>query len=128
MNPKTPPFVIVSLAFAILRAADESSGQGALNQLKTLPGDWEGDGAALRMTHFCAVNQPRWKAGQIDLAKRMIDFDFVDVSTLRSPDARHVRGLEMHLIDPNRLTVTFLFQSGDKESRENIILKRVKPS
>jgi len=89
------------------------------------------DGADLRMTHFCAAqNQPRLKAGQIDLAKGSIDFDFVDVTNLRAPGAPHVRGLEMRLIDPNHLRITFLFQSGDKESRENIVLKRVetKPS
>jgi hypothetical protein len=89
------------------------------------------DGADLRMTHFCgAQNQPRLKAGQIDLAKGSIDFDFVDITNLRAPDAPHVRGLEMRLIDPNHLRITFLFQSGDKESRENIVLKRVdtKPS
>ena len=89
------------------------------------------DGADLRMTHFCgAQNQPRLKARQIDLPKGIIDFDFVDITNLRAPDAPHVRGLEMRLIDPNHLTITFLFQSGAKESREKIALKRVetKPS
>ena len=176
MNSKIVLFIIASLAFASLRAADESTGASALNQLKTLAGNWEGafawtgarsgngamkatyyttgngsalvenlimedapvmtsvyhlDGADLRMTHFCAAqNQPRLKARQIDLAKGIIDFDFVDATNLRGPDAPHVRGLEMRLIDPNHLTITFLFQSGDKESRENVVLKRVetKPS
>jgi hypothetical protein len=89
------------------------------------------DGADLRITHFCAAqNQPRLKARQIDLAKGIIGFDFVDITNLRAPDAPHVRGLEIRIIDPNHLTISFLFQSGDKESRENIILKRVetKPS
>jgi hypothetical protein len=176
MNSKIALFVVASLAFAPLGAADESTGARALNQLKTLAGNWDGtfewtgartangaikatyyttgngsamvenlimenapvmtsvyhlDGADLRMTHFCAAqNQPRLKARQIDLAKGIIDFDFVDITNLRAPDAPHVRGLEMRLIDPNHLTITFLFQSGDKESRENIDLKRVetKPS
>jgi hypothetical protein len=176
MNSKIVLFVLALLAFAPLRAADESTGAKALNQLKTLAGNWEGtfewtgarsgngamkatyyptgngsalvenlimdsapvmtsvyhlDGADLRMTHFCgAQNQPRLKAGQIDLAKGIIDFDFVDITNLRAPHAPHVHGLEMRLIDPNHLRITFLFQSGDKESRENIVLKRVetKPS
>jgi hypothetical protein len=176
MNSKIVLFIAASLAFAPLRAADESTGARALNQLKSLAGNWEGvfewtgarrangamkatyyttgngsavvenlimenapvmtsvyhlDGADLRMTHFCAAqNQPRLKARQIDLAKGIIDFAFVDVTNLRAPDAPHVRGLEMRLIDPNHLTITFLFQGGDKESRENIVLKRVetKPS
>ena len=176
MNSKIVLFVVASLAFAPLRAADESTGAKALNQLKNLAGNWEGvfqwtgartangtmkatyyttgngsavvenlimedapamtsvyhlDGADLRMTHFCAAqNQPRLKARQIDLAKGIIDFDFIDITNLRAPDAPHVRGLEMRLIDPNHLTITFLFQGGEKESRENIVLKRVetKPS
>jgi hypothetical protein len=171
MNSKIVLFVVASLAFASLCAADESAGARALNQLGSLAGNWEGtfewtgarsgtgtmkatyyttgngsavvenliiqnatvmtsvyhlDGADLRMTHFCgAKNQPRLKARQLDLAKGIIDFDFVDITNLPTPDSPHVRGLEMRLIDPNHLTITFLFQSGDKESRENIVLKRV---
>jgi hypothetical protein len=84
------------------------------------------DGTDLRITHFCgAQNQPRLKAEKIELEQGTIDFGFVDITNLRSPDAPHVHGLELRLIDPNHLTVTFLFQSGAKESRERIVLKRV---
>ena len=89
------------------------------------------DGPDLRMTHFCgAQNQPRLKARRIDLDHGAIDFEFVDATNLRSPDAPHVHGLEIRLIDPNHLTLTFLFQSGSVESREEINLKRTegKPS
>ena len=83
------------------------------------------DGGDLRMTHFCGVqNQPRLKARRIDPVHNAIDFEFVDATNLRSPDAPHVHGLEMRLIDPNHLTLTFLFQSGPVESREEINLKR----
>jgi hypothetical protein len=89
------------------------------------------DGRDLRMTHFCgAQNQPRLKARRIDLDHGAIDFEFVDATNLRSPDAPHVHGLELRLIDTNHLTLTFLFQSGSVESREEINLKRTetKPS
>ena len=83
------------------------------------------DGGDLRMTHFCgAQNQPRLKARRIDLDHGAIDFEFVDATNLRSPDAPHVHGLEIRLIDTNHLTLTFLFQSGSIESREEINLKR----
>jgi len=83
------------------------------------------DGRDLRMTHFCAAqNQPRLKARRIDLDHGAIDFDFVDATNLRSPDAPHVHGLEIRLIDSNHLSLTFLFQSGSVESREEINLKR----
>jgi hypothetical protein len=89
------------------------------------------DGADLRMTHYCgAQNQPRLKAHQIDVAKGILDFDFVDATNLRSADAPHVYGLEMRLLDADHITLAFLFEAGDKRSKEFIDLKRVgqKPS
>jgi hypothetical protein len=84
------------------------------------------DGPGLRMTHYCAAqNQPRLKAERIDSAQGAIDFGFVDITNLKSADAPHVHGLELRLIDPSHITVTFLFQSGGKESRERIALDRV---
>src|SRR6267142_6446921 len=54
------------------------------------------DGDDLRMTHFCgAQNQPRLKADQMDLAHGVINFAFVDITNLRSPDGAHVHGMEM---------------------------------
>ena len=82
------------------------------------------DGSDLRMTHLCgAQNQPRLKARHIDLDHGAIDFDFVDATNLRSPDAPHVHGLEIRFIGANHLTLTFLFQSGSVESRAEINLK-----
>jgi len=84
------------------------------------------DGANLRMTHYCAAqNQPRLKAERIDSAQGAIDFEFVDITNLKSADAPHVDGLELRLIDPNHITVTFRFQSAGKESRERIALDRI---
>ena len=83
------------------------------------------DGSDLRVTHYCgAQNQPRLKAKRIDLAHGAIDFGFVDITNLRSATAPHVHGLELRLTDSNHLTVTFLFQSDGRESREKIVLKR----
>jgi hypothetical protein len=84
------------------------------------------DGTDLRLTHFCAAqNQPRLKAKRIDLDHGLIDFDFVDITNLRGPDAPHVHGLEIRFIDSDHITVTFLFQGGGKESREQVSLQRV---
>ena len=83
------------------------------------------DGRDLRLTHFCAAqNQPRLKARHIDLGHGAIDFEFVDATNLGSPDAPHVHGLEIRLVDADHLLLTFLFQSGSVESREEINLKR----
>jgi len=89
------------------------------------------DGADLRMTHYCgAQNQPRLKASRIDVAKGSLDFDFVDATNLRSPDAPHVYGFEMRLLSADHITLAFLFEAGGKRSKEFIDLKRVghKPS
>ena len=89
------------------------------------------DGNDLRLTHFCgAQNQPRLKAKRIDLDHKAFDFDFVDITNLKLPDAPHVHGLEIRLLDPNHITVTFLFRTGNNESREKIDLQRtgIKPS
>jgi hypothetical protein len=83
------------------------------------------DGADLRLTHFCgAQNQPRLKARRIDLGHGIVDFAFVDATNLRSPDAPHVHGLELRFLDPDHLAVTFLFEGGGKQSREQISLER----
>jgi hypothetical protein len=84
------------------------------------------DGSDLRMTHFCgAKNQPRLKAKRVDLTQGVVDFDFVDITNALSPDAPHVHGVEIRLIDSTHTTLTFLFQSGGHESREHIVLKRL---
>jgi hypothetical protein len=84
------------------------------------------DGTNLRMTHFCAAqNQPRLKATFVDLAQGVIKFSLVDVTNLRSPDAGYVHGLEVRLLDPNHITLSFLFEGGGKQSTERVDLKRV---
>jgi hypothetical protein len=84
------------------------------------------DGADLRLTHFCgAQNQPRLKAQRIDPVHGAADFTFVDATNLRSPDAPHVYGLEWRMISSDQITLTFLFQAGNKPSRELIQLRRV---
>ena len=84
------------------------------------------DGADLRMTHFCgAQNQPRLKASRIDLAQGALDFSFVDITNLKSPDAPHVYGCELRFLNADHITLTFLFENGAQKSRERITLKRL---
>jgi hypothetical protein len=83
------------------------------------------DGADLRMTHYCgARNQPRLRAQRIDVAKGVLDFSFVDATNLSSPDAPHVDGVEIRLIDAGHISVRFLFVAGAQRSRETLDLKR----
>ena len=96
--------------------------------MRTMTSVYHLDGPDLRMTHYCAEqNQPRLKATRIDLAHGIVDFSFVDVTNLSSLDAPHVHGLEMRFGDADHITLTFLFQSGSKESkRAQVALTRVK--
>jgi hypothetical protein len=83
------------------------------------------DGTDLRMTHYCgAQNQPRLKASRIDAGRGEIDFDFVDVTNLASPDAGHVHGAQIRMPDADHLTIVFLFLAGEKKSTERIELRR----
>jgi hypothetical protein len=83
------------------------------------------DGADLRMTHYCAAgNQPRLKAERIDVAQGIMDFSFIDITNLASPDAGHVRRVEIRLLDADHMTLTFVFHSGEKQNRERIDLRR----
>jgi len=86
------------------------------------------DGADLRMTHYCgAENQPRLKAERVDAAQGLLDFSFVDITNLRSPDSPHVYGAELRIRDSDHFTLTFLFEGGGKQSRERIELTRLRP-
>lgn len=80
------------------------------------------DGADLRMTHFCgAGNQPRLKASEIDETKRIVRFQFVDITGRKGG---HVEGAELRFGDENHLTVLFTFVGGAKADVEQIELAR----
>jgi hypothetical protein len=84
------------------------------------------DNGDLRVTHYCGVgNQPRLKASGIDLASNIIRFDFVDITNLPEPDAPHVHGLTVHVVDADHLDLEFAFQAKGKESVEHITLTRI---
>ena len=103
----------------------------AVNGVPSMTSVYHLDGADLRITHYCAAqNQPRLRARQIDMAKGILDFEFLDATNLRSPDAPHVYGVEMRLLNADHITLAFLFEGGGKRSKEFIDLKRIghKPS
>jgi hypothetical protein len=103
----------------------------AVNGVPSMTSVYHLDGSDLRITHYCAAqNQPRLKARQIDIAKGVLNFEFLDATNLRSPDAPHVYGVEMRLLNGDHITLAFLFEGDGKRSKEFIDLKRVghKPS
>ena len=84
------------------------------------------DGSELRMTHYCgAHNQPRLKAAQIDPAKGIVKFAFLDGTDLEAHPA-HVDGVELRFLSADRLVLEFTFVGGGKTSVEHIELDRVR--
>ena len=86
------------------------------------------DAGTLRMTHFCAGNQPRLKAVSFDNDEQVIQFDMVDITNLPEPDAPHVHAVKLALESENKISVTFSVTNHGKESREEIHLERVSDS
>jgi len=83
------------------------------------------DGADLRATHYCAAgNQPRLKATSTDHNNKSVKFQMVDITNLSSPEAGHVRDLELRLTSANQITILFTFVGSGKESVERIELTR----
>jgi hypothetical protein len=84
------------------------------------------DGDDLRMTHYCAArNQPRLKAEKIDAEGGTAHFTFVDATNLKAPDAPHVDGFDLEIVDPSHLVLRFAFIARDQRSLETIRLERV---
>jgi hypothetical protein len=82
------------------------------------------DGADLRATHYCAAgNQPRLKATSKDGDNKLV-FHTVDITNLPTPDAGHVRDLELQLTSPSQITILFTFVGSGKDSAERIELAR----
>ncbi len=83
------------------------------------------DGDDLRLTHFCSAgNQPRFKADHVDLRKSTASFAFVDITNLKAPDASHVSGASVELLDADHLVVKFQVEAGAKHSVETFHLTR----
>ena len=82
------------------------------------------DGIDLRATHYCAAgNQPRLKATSTD-DNKVVKFHMVDITNMASPEAGHVRDLELRLTSASQITILFTFVGAGKESVERIELAR----
>src|SRR5256885_16270815 len=83
------------------------------------------DGADLRATHYCAAgNQPRLKATSTDDVNKVVKFHMVDITNMPTPEAGHVRDLELRLTSASQITILFTFVGSGKESVERIELAR----
>ena len=96
-----------------------------VDNVPTMTSLYHTDGTDLRMTHLCAAqNQPRLKATRIDDEEGVMEFSFVDITNLPSPNAPHVEELEIRFLAEDRIRLTFTFISDAGRSYERIDLVR----
>ncbi|HUD71683.1 MAG TPA: hypothetical protein VMQ62_06935 [Dongiaceae bacterium] len=115
-----------------LRALYRLTGNGSavvedliMGEVPSMTSVYHLDGADLRMTHYCAAgNQPRLKATGIDPKEHALHFDLVDVTNLKSPTAGHVTRVDLKVVDPNHLNLTFTFEGSGREAYEAIQVTR----
>lgn len=78
----------------------------------------------LLLTHYCAAgNQPRMQASFSPDGK-VITFNFVDGTSMATPDAEHMHRVVFTLIDENHHTEEWSFLSHGKEMKEMFDLRR----
>ena len=92
--PATTSFRVVSDGSAILNVL----GAGTPHEMVTM---FHMDNADLLATHYCAVhNQPRFRyVSSTD--PKVVNFEFKDATNLASPNAAHMVGLKVTMVDAN---------------------------
>ena len=66
------------------------------------------DNNDLRATHFCgARNHPRMIARRISPEDKAVEFDFVDVTNLKTLDSYHSRELSLKILGKNSIVLTY---------------------
>lgn len=84
------------------------------------------DGDRLLVTHYCvARNQPRLVATAISPDSRRIEFDFLDGTNMRSPEAGHMRRAVFTIESSDRYRSRWTFsQNGQERWMEEIVSAR----
>jgi len=78
----------------------------------------------LVLTHYCSAgNQPRMQASTSADGKT-VTFDFMDATNLASPDAGHMRGVAIAMLDGNHHTEVWTFDDHGKQMQEVFDLRR----
>lgn len=85
------------------------------------------DGETMMMTHYCNMNnQPRLRLKALNPEKKTIDFDFVDITNLKSPKDGYIKSLSISLPDDAHMVHDWSFNQDGKEAHAIFTLERVK--
>lgn len=105
-HPTHVTYALVSSGTALMETID---GADAM-QMVTL---YHPDGGTILMTHYCSMgNQPRMRAK--GLKDGRLEFNFVDVTNLRSPDEPRMTHLVLTFTDPTHLVHEWTDTNGPK--------------
>jgi len=106
-QPARVSYKLVSSGKALLETMETHDS----NQMVTL---YHPDGASLLLTHYCSMgNQSRLRA--TGMRDGRLDFSFVDVTNLQSPDEHRMTRLVLSLPDATHLVQEWTSRDGAKE-------------
>jgi len=106
-QPSHVTYALVSSGTALMETIESSDA----TQMVTL---YHPDGTSLLMTHYCSMgNQPRMRSK--GLKDGRLEFNFVDVSNLKSPDAPRMTHLVLTFTDASHLVHEWTDKAGAKE-------------
>jgi hypothetical protein len=86
------------------------------------------DGSRVLLTHYCMLgNQPRMEARAFDAATGELQFEFLDVTNLASPEALYMHNVTFHFVDGDHLVSDWQsYEKGAPKSTESFHYTRVK--
>lgn len=117
-RPLQVTFKVVSGGSAVI---SEIMGQGPEDMISMFSLDGPNK---LLFTHYCSVgNQPRMQAS-VSPDGKIITFDFLDATNLKSMDDGHMQRMVLTLIDENHHTEDWTFIDHGKEMKRLFDLRR----
>lgn len=79
------------------------------------------DGNRLLLTHYCgAKNQPRMQAESFSPAEGVLDFSFLDITNLSSPDEGHMRKVVFRFQDNDHFVAEWTWRENQEEKPTDV--------
>jgi hypothetical protein len=121
---KTPDGMSMTSSFRVTAAGSavmQMLGEGTEHEMPTI---YHMDGDRLMATHYCAAqNQPRMV---LKPGGEKLQFEFLDITNLKSPDAGHMRRLAITILDKDHIQQEWTYREKGKDTAETFDLVRKK--
>lgn len=124
-NAGGPSVAVVYRPTAAGSVVEERLFPGTTHEMVTM---YHLDGSKLIATHYCAMgNQPRLVLAPESTREELI-FNFLSATNLTSPEARHMRGGRIRVVDGNSVEAAWeVFENGVKVGENRFFLRRRLP-